>query len=73
MKELIDELEFMVTVQRQSYRFNMRNKNEYTDYSNGWQKGYLEGMEEMLAKVKGMVNDKNGKVEGIQGTDQEGK
>lgn len=53
--QLIEEMEMMVNMTKTAYEFNSSFGYQYTDYANGYDKGYLTGMRDMLTQMKGLV------------------
>lgn len=61
--DVYEEMEFLYRLTKSAYEFNARNMDQYTDYSKGFDKGYLKGMEAMLEQMKGILyGNKNDKV-----------
>lgn len=62
--DVYEEMEYLYRLTKTEYEFNARN-TDYTDYSKGYDKGYLKGMEAMLEQMKGILygneNDKVGR------------
>ena len=52
--DVYEEMRYLYNLTKSAYEFNARN-TDYTDYSKGYDKGYLKGMEAMLEHMKGIL------------------